>query len=363
MGLTPIDLLLVEDNPGDARLIARLLKTIDGREFRVVSVETLADAMSKIEQDTFDVALLDLSLPDSMGVATVESVSAVAPYLPIIVLTGQRDDALGQSLVSAGAQDYLSKSALDRSTLFRALLHAIERGALKRELMLSHENMEAFISAASHDLVAPLNRIGQMLEMLANDLDGNIGPDGKQLLDVMQGQTRNMRGLLDSMLVQARLRSELPDFEAFDLREAIDGAVENLNGTISESKAEIRIGPMPIVVGAKNDVIRIFQNLLGNSLKYVRDVAPRIEIEATEGEGTAKIEIQDNGIGIESAYQPRMFEPFQRFVATSEFEGSGLGLSICRELVERNRGRIWAESDGLEEGTRIILEWPLGEKR
>ena len=153
-----------------------------------------------------------------------------------------------------------------------------------------------------------------------------------------------MRTLIQDLLSYSRVETQGKLLEPTDADNACAEAIDNLAVAIAEAKAEVTREPLPMVMADRAQLVRLFQNLIGNAIKYRSDQPPRIHISATEADGEWEFRIQDNGIGIEPEYRERVFVIFQRLHARDEYSGTGIGLAVCKRIVERARGRIWVES-------------------
>ena len=226
-------------------------------------------------------------------------------------------------------------------------------------LIQANADLEQFAHSASHDLREPLRGIGLTSDLL---LRGKACDDSAgESLRHIQGSVRRMDQLLSDLLTYAHASSiteeELPPVPA---GQALDAARQNLDAAIRQTGATITIGELPAISIRESHLVQVFQNLLGNAIKYRRDdQTPTIDVTARAVEGYWQFTIADNGIGIAPAYQETVFGIFKRLHAQSKYDGTGMGLAICKRIIERYRGKIWVESTP-GQGSRFTFSVPAG---
>lgn len=236
-----------------------------------------------------------------------------------------------------------------------------------RKLERSNAELESFASIASHDLQEPLRKIRMMGERLATLCGGEIGEQGRDYLDRMIRAGDNMHLLVRDLLEFSRVGIRSRGFRPVPLLEPLRDALSALELLVEESGAEIRVGDLPAAEVDETEMRQLFQNLVGNALKFRREgVAPLVEVEAAverlpDGE-FVRIEVRDNGIGFDPRYEDRIFQIFQRLHGKSEFEGTGIGLAICKKIADRHDGRIRALGKP-GEGAVFVVELPLRQKQ
>ena len=212
------------------------------------------------------------------------------------------------------------------------------------ELRKSNEELEQFAFIASHDLQEPLRKICTFADLLIREEKATLSPDGIYYIEIMANASARMRALIEALLDYSRIESRQRDLEPVDSEVAFREAIDNLSQTVNESNAVIRSPhSLPVVLGEKAQLTRLFQNLIGNAIKYCEQ-QPEIEVRAKRDGSFVLFSIQDNGIGIKDEYSETIFQVFKRLHTYSEYSGTGIGLPICRRIVERNGGTIWVES-------------------
>lgn len=229
---------------------------------------------------------------------------------------------------------------------------------LNEELARSNEELEQFAFIASHDLQEPLRVIRLMASLLSKRFKGTLGPECDTYLDTIDESGSRMSVLVSDLLDYARiLHSTAPTQEEADLNLALEMALQNCQSRIDESSARVRRDSLPKVFANPNEIARVFQNLIANAIKYRREETPAIVIEADRRGSEWRFTISDNGQGIPRGQLDMIFRPFKR-LHHHDVPGSGLGLAVCKKIVERHGGRIWAESD-LGKGSRFCFTLPM----
>jgi signal transduction histidine kinase len=354
--------LLVEDNPVDARLIAGLLKPGPDASFEVHAADQLAAALEYLTTETVDVVLLDLTLPDSSGLESFEHFHRRHPELPIVILTGLEDEALAARAIQSGAQDYLLKGQDNRTSLARSLRYAIERKRaaeailrlneeLERrveqrthELSASNRELEAFCHSVAHDLRTPLRAIdgfGSALEKQATTLDDR----GRDYLQRIRLAAQRMGQLIDAMLDLSRFTRCPLRMEKVDLSAAAREIVAQLQPSHAPQQVRFRIAAGLTTQGDSQLLWIVLENLLDNAWKFSRGGCdPLVEFGIEQPDGQCVFYVRDNGVGFDMTYADKLFGTFERLHG-AEFEGLGIGLATVQRILQRHGGRVWAESE------------------
>lgn len=216
---------------------------------------------------------------------------------------------------------------------------------LQDSLTESNAALEQFAYVASHDLQEPLRTISSYADLLVRRYRDNFDEEGKHVLDLITSGTRRMSALVQDLLLYARVQTETNRPASSSLDEVFETALSQLKSAVDECDAAVTHDPLPNIPADQGQMVRLFQNLVGNSLKYRRaSIRPEVHVAAKEQGSAWIISVKDNGIGFDPQESARIFTPFTRLHGQSEIPGTGVGLAICRRIVEHHGGRIWAES-------------------
>jgi light-regulated signal transduction histidine kinase (bacteriophytochrome) len=232
------------------------------------------------------------------------------------------------------------------------------RKQAEEELARSNAELEQFAYIASHDLQAPLSTIASYAQLLKERYKDQIDANAIKFIDKMIKGSVRMQCLIDDLLEYSRVSKKNKDFEPTDCNLVLAEACANLQLAIRKNQANICRCNLPVVMGDSYQIVQVFQNLIGNAIKYRRSENPVIQIGAECRESHWLFSVQDNGIGIDSQYSERIFQIFQRLHTQEEYTGTGIGLAICQKIVERHGGRIWVESQ-LGSGSTFYFTMPI----
>lgn len=349
---TAIELLLIEDDDIDAREVAEMLNVMSDVPTRLSRVSTLTSGIERLRDDnSIDVVLLDLCVPESRGLPTLERLCSEAPHAAIVVLTSADDREVGFAALQRGAQDYLIKGKVDAELLTRSVTYAIERHRLRLqmknlmdELRRSNHELEQFAYVVAHDLKAPLRTIMSFCQLLGDADSSNFSSEEQEFLGFIVDGGQRMQAIIDDLLKYSRVHAEDTAPRPADLSALLDRTLANLQANIEQSGATITRDPLPIIPANETQISQVFQNLIGNAIKFRGNVPPIVQISANERTAEWEFSVRDNGIGIAPKQRERVFQVFQRLHGEGEYEGTGIGLAICKKVIEVHGGQIWIES-------------------
>ncbi|MGE5457921.1 MAG: ATP-binding protein, partial [Methanococcaceae archaeon] len=212
------------------------------------------------------------------------------------------------------------------------------------DLERSNKELEQFAFVASHDLQEPLRMVSSYIELLAKRYGGQFDENADQYIEFAVDGTKRMQMLIHDLLEYSRVTSKGSQFTEVNLENVMKNVESNLEVAIKGSNAEIIYEHLPVITADETQISQLFQNLISNAIKFRSNKDPQITIKSAEKNGELTIAICDNGIGIDPVSSQRIFEIFQRLHLRSEYPGTGIGLAVCKKIVERHHGRIWVES-------------------
>ena len=229
---------------------------------------------------------------------------------------------------------------------------------LTEDLKRSNQELEQFAYVASHDLQEPLRAVTSYTQLLAQRYQGNLDAKADKYINHIVDGASRMQQLINDLLAYSRLGTQGKKLELADCNAAVQQSLRNLQIAIAEKKAVIACDEMPTVMADESQLVQLFQNLIANSIKFCRQDIPLIDIAARRRENEWLFYVRDNGIGIDPEYADRIFIIFQRLHGRREYSGTGIGLAMCKRIVERHGGRIWVESQE-GEGATFYFSIPI----
>jgi len=378
-----LKILLIEDNLAEARLLQEFIKLTKSQNFSLVHVQKLQDGINQLNSEKYDVILLDLTLPDSQGLASIPQLLKQNPSNPIIVLTNTNDEELAIEAVRQGAQDYLVKRHVNPDTLVRSVRYAIERKQFLEQLNQINQTLETqveektaellksqeinqlkseFVSILSHDIRNPLNTILLAAGLLQRHNQGQKNDGEINHLQLIRSAIKNVSNLLDeasligqSDLGQLSYKPHILYLEelCYELvvQSQLPAKEKHLNLIFTSYKDHLEF------LGDETLLRQIVSNLLNNAIKYSIP-GGTVLFELIKQEKTVILKFQDQGIGIIEADQKQLFQPFHRGENVGTIPGTGLGLSIVKQCVIAHRGEITVNSQ-LGVGSTFTVTLPI----
>ena len=349
-------ILVVDDNPGSRDMLHRQLC---GYGYTSACAESGSDALDTLRSERIDLVLLDVIMPGQSGVDVLQQIKSQPSLaeIPVIMISALDEVESAAQCIELGAEDYLVKPF--DPVLLRARLHsALERRRLQQEqrdrtqelekateaLQRANDDLQSFASVASHDLQEPLRTVSTTLQLFQLQSGDELTPDRRQLLGLAVEGSKRMSRLISGLLAYSLSGSAETMLGSVDCEAALKEAVTNLREAIKDSGARVTSSALPVVVANPGCLIQLFQNLVGNAIKYRSEATPEIRITARREGPEWVISVSDNGIGIDPQYRRRIFQPFGRLHG-QERPGTGLGLAICERILRNSGGRIWVESE------------------
>lgn len=354
----PRHILIVDDTPDNLRLLS---KTLSEQGYEVQCAINGKLALMAVNHKTPDLILLDIKMPEMDGYEVCEKLKSKpeTAEIPVIFLSAL-DDVLDKvKAFKIGGIDYITKpfqveevfARIENQLTIRSLQKELHNKNLKlqklnQELQRSNQELEEFTYVVSHDLQQPLQTITGFAELLlALKSEINLEQEADEYVTPILDQGIRMQELIKDLLEYSRAGTKKRNFEATDCQEILRKSLAHLHGAIQDSRAMITSETLPTVMADRIQIGQLFQNLIGNGIKYQRsNVEPKIVIAVEEKPQEWLFKVEDNGIGIKPENFERVFQVFQRLHTNQEYPGTGVGLAICKKIIDRHQGKIWIES-------------------
>jgi signal transduction histidine kinase len=351
---TQLRVLLLEDNALDVTLILRALRQ-SGYDVNASTVQDEAAFVAALRAHNPEIILADFNLPGWSGMEAIKVVRREGLDIPLIMVSGALGDVTAVECIKQGATDYVLKDGLVR--LPEAIRRALQEKQLRQlqrqgeenlarkaaELARSNADLEQFAYVASHDLQEPLRMVAAYTQLLAERYQGKLDPTADQFIGYAREGALRMQVLIQDLLAFSRVgRKE--DCSRVDCNAAMRDVLQILSPAIEECGGTVNYSTLPEVWADNTQIVQLFQNLIGNAIKFRSKEPPVVSIEAATNENDWLFSVRDNGIGIAPEDASGIFAVFQRLHSRSEYPGNGIGLAICKKIVERYGGKIWVES-------------------
>jgi len=341
--------LIVEDEPADVELMLRALRQA-GFEASADVAQTAEEFTDLLRRNPYHVILADYKLPTWNGMESVEVLRREGLDVPVIVVSGALGELTAVECIKQGASDYVPKDHLVclPEKVRRAMQDKRLRGEHKQtlgELARSNQDLEQFAYVASHDLQEPLRMVATYTQLLAERYRDKLDDNADKYIHYAVDGALRMQTLVQDLLAFSRVGRQGADLQSTDCNVVVETAVKNLQTTVVESGARVTNDPLPVVVANGSQLLQVFQNLIANAIKFRGSDPLAIRISASKQGKEWVFSVADNGIGIAPEQAESIFAIFKRLHTSAEYPGSGIGLSICKKIIERQGGRIWVESE------------------
>lgn len=344
------NILIVDDTPDNLRVLSAMLTN---RGYDVRKALSGQRAIASVQSELPDLILLDIKMPEMDGYEVCRCLKTIPQTreVPIIFISAL-DDALDKvKAFAAGGVDYITKPFQETEVLVRVehqlRIQRLQRQLIQQneELMRSNRELEQFAYVVSHDLQQPLQSITGFVKLLQLKYDATLDDVAQDYLGRIYETGSRMQRLVQDLLGYAQIDKQSKDVQLVDCNQVLKQVLENLQGAIDEKRAVLTHEPLPLIQGSETQLIQLFQNLIGNGIKFVPpDVVPLIHISVIRQNQWWQIGVQDNGIGIQPEYLEQIFEIFQRIHSSHKYPGIGIGLATCKKIVEQHGGKIWVIS-------------------
>ena len=355
-------ILLVEDSPFDSELMLHALQRASlNSEFDIV--QSAQQFQEKIRKNKYEIILADYRLPGWNGMETIKILRQEGLDIPVVLVSGALGELKAVECIKQGAADYVLKDHLARlpEAVRRSIMEKELRDENRRtqeELARSNRDLEQFAYVASHDLQEPLRMVATYTQLLAERYQGQLDESADKYIRYAVDGALRMQTLVKDLLAFSRVGRQA---QQTDCNLLIRGLTANLQSSIEESGARVCTERLPVIIADASELLQLFQNLVSNAIKFRGDRPPEIRISAEEKKNEWVFSIADNGIGIAAEHAEDVFIIFKRLHTREEYPGSGIGLAICKKIVERNGGRIWVESQP-GQGSIFKFTWPSSNK-
>ena len=361
-----VKILIVDDRPENLLSLEVLL---GGKGYKLFKAGSGREALKVLLREMdFAIILMDVQMPLMDGFETAELIRMNERFsaIPIIFLTATSDTPENiHKGYKAGAVDYMLKPLVPEVLIAKVSVFAelylknfelqqktLELSKVNNDLTLRSEELvrvnkelEKFAYVASHDMQEPLRTITSYIQLLQSKLKGNLDEESAEFMDFVTGASQRMRNIIIDLLEYSRIgRSERP-LEEIDSGRVVKEVIANLHSSIEEHAASIEVGEMPLIHANYIQMVQIFQNLIGNAIKFKSDRPVIVKITSVDLHDHYQFSVEDNGIGIQQVYEDRIFEIFQRLHTIDKYAGTGIGLAICKKIAERHEGKIWMNSE------------------
>jgi light-regulated signal transduction histidine kinase (bacteriophytochrome) len=343
----PTRVLIVEDD----FLVREMIKgQLNKLHYTVVGETSSGSEVHRlIEIQRPDVILMDIKMPEMDGIQATAQIQERHPT-PVVILSAYDTSELVGRASAAGAGAYLVKPP-SVGELERAIRVAIARFAdtlelrrLNEELRARNEELDTFASIVAHDLQEPLRTIKGYLQLLTRQCGPALDERGEEYIHWVNDGADRMHAMIQGLLTFARVGTRGRTRQPVDCEALLERVLGDLRATIRAQEAVITHTPLPTILADEAQLEQVFQNLISNALKFHGETTPRIRIGARDDDRAWAFFVQDNGIGMDLEHTARIFEIFQRLHTEEEYPGTGIGLAVCKRIIDRHGGRIWVDS-------------------
>ncbi|MEX2316479.1 MAG: PAS domain S-box protein [Pirellulales bacterium] len=342
-------------NPAAERMFGYSADEVLGQNVKMLMPEPFRG-----EHDQYLRNYLETGVPKIIGTGReVIGVRKDGTQFPIDLAVSQVQ--LGDRRMFTGVVRDISARKRSESDLVQANHELARRAAaierFNKQLSRSNDELKQFAYVASHDLQEPLRKVTSFCEMLRDEYGDKLDAEAQTYIDYAVGGALRMKALVSDLLDYSRVETQGRPLTPTPAENALAEAIDNLEMTIAEAGATVEGTPLPVVAADRAQLVRLFQNLIANAIKYRSDAPPRVNVWAAEQDDEWVFHVQDNGLGIDPQYHARIFVIFQRLHSREAYAGTGIGLAVCKRIVERFGGRIWVEST-LGEGSDFCIALP-----
>jgi len=361
---TTATVMVVDDVAANLQVMA---SELERGGYSVVVAQGGEEAIERAELVRPDLILLDVLMPGIDGFETCRRLKSVPATrdIPVIFMTALSDTPQKVAGFEVGAVDYVTKP-LDGTEVLARVRTQVALAEMRRQLAArnaqlaqevavrqqaeaalqrSNAELEQLAYVASHDMQEPLRMIASYLQLVEQRYQDKLDADGREFIGYAVDGAKRMQVLINDLLTYSRVGTKARPFEPVNLQAVVETALTHLRIAIGESGARVEVaGPLPQVQGDATQLVQLMQNLIANAIKFHGSAPPEVHVDCTDEGAAWRVCVRDNGIGIEPAYFERIFVLFQRLHGRGAYPGTGIGLALCKRIVERHGGRIRVES-------------------
>ncbi|MGA2695195.1 MAG: ATP-binding protein [Terriglobales bacterium] len=350
-----LNVLMVEDSEADQELVLRELRR-SGFAITSALAQTAEEFANLVHKNVPDVVLADYNLGHWRGIEAVEILRKEGMDVPVILVSGALGDINAVECIKQGATDYVLKDSLARLPI--AIRRALREKQIERERMQaqrdlackleelarSNRDLEQFAYVASHDLQEPLRMVAAYTQLLAEQYRDHLDEKAQRYIHYAVDGAIRMQTLIQDLLAFSRCGRSDMGSEISDCNLILQRALDRLTAAIEEARAHVTWDPLPVLPVNRSQMEHVFQNLISNAIKFRGKEPPVVHVSAHAGEGAWEFAVSDNGIGIAPENADLIFAVFKRLHTREEYPGNGIGLSLCKKIIERHGGTIWVGS-------------------
>ena len=346
-------------------------RTLEYEGYQTYGYTSAADALVAMRERSFDLLLADLQMPGTNGIDLMKSAQLVDPTLVAVIMTGHGALETAVAAMKAGALDYIQKPiklatalpVLERALAVRQL--RIEKKRLEEnvrerteELKIANRELEAFSYSVSHDLRAPLRAVSTFTQVLLSDHVGPLNEEGRRLLQNVNAGAAHMDRLITDLLRLSQLNRQALHRQPQRFAEVVRSIIDGMASERAGRDIEFVVADFPTWKVDPGLMQQVFVNLISNAIKFTREREHAcIEVGYRMDGSTLVCFVKDNGVGFNMKYMNKLFGVFQRLHSADQFEGTGVGLSIVRRIVERHGGKVWVDG-GQDQGATFYFSLP-----
>lgn len=343
---THLSILIVDDSKEDREIYRNFFLEHKDTKWVILEAVTGEEALEIIDTTKLDAVLLDCMLPKIDGISVLKKLRKDNPHLAVVMLTGGGTEIMAAQALKEGAHDYLLKENINGRTIVEITKAAVIQADTHAKIEEQRQVLKNYAGILTHDLKAPIRNIFELANLIEHAIEQEEYNSLREYNDYLQKSAKTAYNYINTLNQYNQIGRENIQFTEVNVEDLLQNVLRNLNSVIVQSNAEVTYDPLPEIICNEYQMEQLFQNLVSNGIKYCRNPVPRVNIRAEENVGSWVFSVEDNGIGISEKHASEIFNMFKRLHnMQGEFEGSGIGLAICKKIIERHHGKIWFISE------------------